>query len=99
MKKVKMVTRTFMHTTVKVMCLDVTTTQVSVQEFTIGGSYATDEDALKKLKSLYETDELKLVHVTEKFEEEVLIGMDEDTFMQYGTILPPRKDYSKHEEE
>ena len=52
------VTRTVTQTTAKVMCLNVTTAEVTINEYTIGGTY-TEVDLLKKRKKLYETDEFK----------------------------------------
>ena len=71
----RMVTRTVTQTTAKVMCLNVTTAEVTINEYTIGGTY-TDSDLLKKCKKLFETDDFKVVHIeSSKVEEDFLSAM------------------------
>ena len=89
MARKRMITRTVQQTTAKVMCLNVETANVTVEEYTIGGEY-TELELLKKLQELFETDVLKLVHVESQEVEELLLGMDEDTFIRLATVLPPR---------
>lgn len=90
MARVKMITRTVEQTTAKVMCLDVRTAEVTVCEYTVGGNLSSEE-ALAKLKSIYDTDTLKLVHVEETKTEELLLGMPEEDFIKYAQVLPPRQ--------
>lgn len=90
MARERMVTRTVPQTTAKVMCLDVTTAEVTINEYTIGGTY-TDTDLLKKCKSLFETEDFKLVHIESTKVEEILLGMTEEDFIHYATVLPHRK--------
>lgn len=90
MARERMITRTVTQTTAKVMCLNVTTAEVTINEYTIGGTY-TESDLLKKYKSLFETDELKLVHIESSKVEEILLGMREEDFIRYAIVLPPRK--------
>ena len=61
MTRERMVTRAVTQTTAKVMCLNVTTAEVTINEYTLDGTY-TDTDLLKKCKSLFEIEEFKLVH-------------------------------------
>lgn len=89
MARKRMVTRTIIQTTAEVMCLNVTTAEVTVNTYTVGGSYDSDS-VLKALKPLYETDELKLVAVQHYHEEELLLGMDEEEFIRLAKVLPPR---------
>lgn len=89
MTRKRMVTRTIIQTTVEVMCLNVTTAEVTINTYMVGGSHDSDS-ALKALKSLYETDELKLVAVQDYHEEELLLGMEEDDFIRLAKVLPPR---------
>ena len=89
MSRKRMVTRTVEQTTAKVMTLDVTTAEVQVRTYDIGGKY-TDEDLLKKLQKLFQTDTLKLVHIEEHTCKEVLLGMDEEDFIRLAKVLPPR---------
>lgn len=89
MARKRMVTRTIEQTTAQVMALDVTTVEVQVKSYSIGGRF-NDEELLKKLKKLYETDTLKLVHIESQTCEEVLLGMDEEDFIRLAQVLPPR---------
>lgn len=86
----RMITRAVTQTTAKVMCLNVTTAEVTINEYTIGGTY-TDSNLLKKCKKLFETDEFKVVHIESSKVEEILLGMSEEDFIRYATVLPPRK--------
>ena len=89
MARKRMITRTVEHTTAKVMTLDVTTAEVQVRTYDIGGQY-TDEELLKKLQKLFQTDTLKLVHIESQTCKEVLLGMDEEEFIRLAKVLPPR---------
>ena len=89
MTRKRMVTRTVEQTTAEVMTLDVTTAEVQVRTYDIGGRY-TDEDLLKKLQKLFQTDTLKLVHIEGQTCKEVLLGMDEEDFIRLTQVLPPR---------
>ena len=89
MARKRMVTRTILQTTAEVMTLDVTTAEVQVQSYDIGGQY-TNEELLKKLQQLFQTDTLKLVHVESQTCKEVLLGMEEEDFIRLAKILPPR---------
>lgn len=89
MARQRMVTRTIEQTTSEVMTIDVTTAEVHVSTYYIGGKY-TDEELLKKLKKLFETDTIKLVHIESQACEEVLLGMTEEDFIKFAQVLPPR---------
>ena len=89
MTRKRMVTRTIEQTTAEVMTLDVTTAEVQVRSYDIGGRY-TDEELLKKLQKLFQTDTLKLVHIESQVCNEVLLGMDEEDFIRLAKVLPPR---------
>lgn len=89
MARKRMVTRTVEQTTAEVMTIDVTTADVQVRTYDIGGKY-TDEDLLKKLQKIFQTDTLKLVHIESQSCEEVLLGMDEEDFIRLAQVLPPR---------
>lgn len=88
--RARMITRTVTQTIAKVMCLNVTTADVTINEYTIGGTY-TEVELLKKCKKLFETDEFKLVHIESSKVEEILLEMTEEDFIRYATALPPRK--------
>ena len=89
MARKRMITRTVMQTTAEVMTLDVTTAEVQVQPFDIGGQY-NDEELLKKLQKLFQTDTFKIVHIESQTCKEVLLGMDEEDFIRLAKVLPPR---------
>lgn len=89
MARKRMITRTVEQTTANVMSLDVTTAEVQVRHYDIGGRY-TDEELLKKLQNLFQTDTLKLVHIESQICKEVLLGMDEEDFIRLAQVLPPR---------
>lgn len=89
MARKRMITRTVEQTTAQVMTLDVITAEVQVRTYEIGGQY-TDEELLKKLQKLFQTDTLKLVHIESQNCNEVLLGMDEDDFIRLAKVLPPR---------
>lgn len=89
MARKRMVTRTIMQTSAEVMTIDVTTAEVQVRSYGIGGQY-TNEDLLKKLQKLFQTDTFKLVHIESQECNEVLLGMDEEEFIRYAKVLPPR---------
>lgn len=96
MTRKRMITRTIMQTTAKVMTLNVTTAEVQILTYDIGGQY-TDDELLKKLQRLFQTDELKLVHIESQVCNELLLGMNEEDFIRYAEVLPPRST-NKNEE-
>lgn len=89
MARKRMITRTVMQTTAEVMTLDVTTAEVQVQSYDIGGQY-TDEELLKNLQNLFQTGTLKLVHIESQDCKELLLGMDEEDFIRLAKVLPSR---------
>lgn len=89
MARKRMVTRTVEQTTAEVMTLDVTTAEVQVRTYGIGGRY-TDEELLKNLQKIFQTDTLKLVHIESQICNEVLLGMDEEDFIRLAKVLPKR---------
>ena len=89
MTRKRMITRTIMQTTAKVMTLNVTTAEVQILTYDIGGQYI-DDELLKKLQSIFQTDELKLVHIESQVCKELLLGMSEEDFIRYAEVLPPR---------
>lgn len=89
MTRKRMITRTIMQTTAKVMTLNVTTTEVQILTYDIGGQY-TDAELLKKLQSIFQNDELKLVNIESQVCNELLLGMNEEDFIRYAEVLPPR---------
>ena len=91
MRKEKMVTRTVTKTNCEIMCLNIDSAEVIVKNFTVSGKYDNENDLLKACQDLFETENFKLVHVSEFSEEEVLLGMPESKFIELAEVLPPRK--------
>lgn len=89
MARKRMVTRTIMQTTAQVMTLNVIAAEVQIKSYDIGGQY-TDEELLPKLKKIFETDTLKLVHIEAQDCKELLLGMSEEDFIRLAEVLPPR---------
>lgn len=90
MARERMVTRTVSVSNVQVMCLDVTTAEVVVQNFKLTGEYTDFAQALKAVKKVHETDTFKCVNVMAITMEEVLYGMTELDFIRLAKVLPPR---------
>ena len=90
MGRIPMVTRTITTTEVNVMCLDVQAGEPFNQVVTVPRTYKNNEELLKKVKPLIETDTVKAVHIVDTNEIETLYGMTEQEFIQYAKVLPPR---------
>lgn len=97
MARKRMVTRTVEQTTAQVMTLDVTTAEVQVCTYNIGGKYS-DEDLLKNLQKLFQTDTFKLVHIETQRTEEMLLGIPEDEFIRLAQVLPARNKSEREEQ-
>ena len=91
MAREKMITRTIMETTARVMCLDVKSAEATINEFKIGGEWsAKPSKLLERLQEIYNTTTFKLVNIENISEEEVLLGMTVEDFIRYAKTLPPR---------
>lgn len=91
MKKVKLITRTFVFTQATVMSLNIETAEPSSKTYEMPGLYKTDEALLKAIKELYDTDTEKVVAITSKTEIEELRGITEYAFLQHSNVLPARE--------
>ena len=91
MRKEKMVTRTVTKTNCEIMCVNVDSAEVIVKNFTVSGKYDNENDLLKTCQCLFESDNIKLVHISEFSEEEVLLGMPESKFIELAEVSPQRK--------
>lgn len=85
----RMITRTIDLHTYTVRTLNVETAEVRDIDYTIGTHYA-DAKVLAELRAQHETGTLKLVAIVNHTTETRLYGMDEQTFINLATILPPR---------
>lgn len=91
MKKEKLITRTFVITQATVMVLNIETAEPSTETYEMLGIYKTDEELLKAVKELYDTDKDKAVAVTAKTEIEELRGITESAFLANSLVLPARE--------
>lgn len=85
----RMITRTIDLHTYTVRTLNVETAEVRDIDYTIGTHYA-DAKVLAELRAQHETDALKLVAIVNHTTETRMYGMDEQTFINLATVLPPR---------
>ena len=90
MARVPMVTRTITATKANVMCLDVQAGEPFNKVVTVPRTYKDNEELLKKVKPLIETDTIKAVHIVDSEKFETLYGMTEQEFIQHAEVLPPR---------
>lgn len=91
MKKEKLITRTFVITQATVMALNIETAEPSTETYEMLGIYKTDEELLKAVKELYDTDTEKVVTITAKTEIEELRGITESAFLANSLVLPARE--------
>ena len=88
MARKRMITRTLTITYAEVMCVNVETAEVSVNEYEVNGSYNYQPDKLlKRLKLEHETLTVKVVAIQNMREEEVVYGMEEEKFMEYAEVI------------
>ena len=90
MARERMVTRTITNTTYKIMCVDTTKCEVTIEQFNTTDEFTDDEKALKHFRKTHETDTKKLVKIESVETTEQLYGMTELEFLQYAKLLPPR---------
>ena len=93
MARERVVTRTVMVTNCEVMCVDVLTAQVAINNYKITGTFTTKEGALKVIKKQYETDTFKCVSVQEMTEQEVIYGMKEVDFIRLAKIMDENRKF------
>lgn len=95
-KKEKMITRTFTIANADVLICIPSTAETITREYRIGCEPNESPDKiLKRIKAMDENSNFVIVAIRELTYEEQLVGMPESKFLEYGTVLPPRKDYSK----
>lgn len=90
MARTPSVTRTIQTTDITVMCVDVTTAEVSNKTLTLPRTFKDEEAMLKAVKKAGETDTCKFVQVVAHKVNEQLYGMTEADFIKYAKPLPPR---------
>ena len=89
MARMRMVTRTINVSVLEVMCVDTSTSEVTVKQFELTGETLSNEKALKILKKEYETDTLKLVAIQKTEVREEMYGLKETDFIKVAKKLDP----------
>ena len=84
------ITRTIIGTKATVLTVDANTMIAGKQEYSISGTYESNEKLLKALKKCYEDGVTFLSAVLSAEKTEELYGMDEDIFMLYAVKLDPK---------
>lgn len=90
MARIPSVTRTIQTTDVTVMCVDVTTAEVSNKTLTLPRTFKDEDAMLKAAKKAGETATCKFVQVVAHKVNEQLYGMTEADFIKYAHPMPPR---------
>ena len=98
MARVPMVTRTIVVTKANVMCLDVQSAEPCNKVVIVAHTYKDDEELMKRVRPLLETETLKVVSIVDKEEFVTLYGTTEQEFIKYAKVLPPRNDVNSDEE-
>ena len=89
MARTRMVTRSINVTAIKAMCVDTSTTEVTIKDLELTGETFTEEKALKVLKKEYETDTLKVVAIQKMEVHEEMYGLKEIDFLKVAQKLDP----------
>ena len=87
MARKKYVTRTMESTVVTVLGLNLDTAEPSNTTVTINGKYKDEESILKVVKPLVETDNYRVVAVTDKTIKKLLIKQEEQHFIANADIV------------
>lgn len=90
MARAPMVTRTIITTKANVLCLNIEQGEPFNKIVEVPRTYKSDDELLKKVKSVAETETEKCVHIVDKQEIETLYGMSEQDFIEHASVLPPR---------
>lgn len=88
MRKPK-ITRTIISTSVTALCVNPQTGETFDQEFTLTGKVTDNDNALKRVSKLYNTEDCIIVAIRNLTEVNELYGMDEADFMAGAKILDP----------
>ena len=89
MTKERMITRTIDVTEFTFMLCDIEFARVDTCTHLYYGTPTTDSVAL--LQSMFDSEKYKVVTVLSEKKHTELLGMTEQKFIEYATILPPRK--------
>ena len=100
----KMITRTISERRYTVMCLNITTAEVTHEDFSMGSmSFPGQDAALRALQKKYNTDEKKLVAITATSSVDALYAMTEEAFIKNAIpvkdVKEAREYFKAHGEE
>lgn len=87
MARERQVTRTINAIEVTAICMNIKDMTPSEKTLSLTGDTPTNDQALKQLKKLYETDSFKVVAVKDIKVTEKLYGMTEVDFLKYAVEL------------
>ena len=83
------ITRTIQSTKAKLMCLNISTGTPETKEINLARTYKNEQSILKEAKKKLDTDEIKVVHVTEYETQHKRYGMSEQCFIENAEELEP----------
>ena len=89
MARERAVTRTINAIEVSAICMDIETMENTVEVLSLTGDLPSDEQLLKKLRKVYETNTYKVVAIKDIKTTEKLFGMPEVKFLEYAVELDP----------
>lgn len=95
MAREPMVTRTIKTTKVTVLCVDTIAGETCNKTVTVPRTYKDEVALMKVVKTLIETELIKVVYIVDTEVVETLYGMSEQEFIEVAKILPPRKGTEK----
>lgn len=90
MSRPRYVTRTIKVNHVKIMAIDLEAKKPFETEITVGEIPNTEEKFLQRVKKIFDTDNIKAVHIISYYSEDVLYGMPEQKFIELSEVLPAR---------
>ena len=89
MARERAITRTINAIEVSAICMNIETMENTVEVLSLTGDVPTDEQLLKKLRKIYETNTYKVVAIKDIKTIEKLFGMPEVEFLKYAKELDP----------
>lgn len=95
--KESMVTRTILGTKVTAIVMDMNTCEPSSVTYEIGGQHTNNEKLLNKVRKEHDTEDFKVVKITDVEPFEKRYGMKESDFISHATeleLLPRRKSHA-----
>lgn len=91
MARQRMISRTIKVTEVTVLCMDVVTCEPCNRSLRFQGYFKDDNKLMKAIKEDVETENFKVVHIVDKVEHEVLVGMSETDFLNMAFPLDDKR--------